>query len=61
VIPGDGVTPITKIIHKLSEKGYAGALSVELFRTEIVNGDPYEVATEIRTKCERVMTAAGVA
>ncbi len=61
LIPGDGVTPIAKIIHKLSEKGYAGALSVELFRDEIVNGDPYEVATEIRTKCERVMTAAGVA
>lgn len=61
VIPGDGVTPIAKIIHKLSEKGYAGPLSVELFREEIVNGDPYEVAMEIRTKCERVMTDAGVA
>jgi sugar phosphate isomerase/epimerase len=61
VIPGNGVTPIAKIIHKLSEKGFAGALSVELFRQEIVNGDPFEVATEIRTKCERVMGEAGVA
>ncbi len=61
LIPGDGVTPIVKILHKLSEKGYSGPLSVELFRKEIVNGDPYEVAAEIRTKCERVMTAAGVA
>ena len=61
VIPGDGVTPIVKILHKLSEKGYAGALSVELFRQEIVNGDPFTVATEIRTKCEAVMTEAGVA
>jgi sugar phosphate isomerase/epimerase len=61
VIPGDGVTPIAKIIHKISEKGYAGALSVELFREEIVNGDPYAVAAEIRAKCERVMAEAGVA
>lgn len=61
VIPGDGVAPVVKIIQKLSEKGYAGALSVELFREEIVNGDPFTVATEIRTKCERVMTEAGVA
>lgn len=61
VIPGDGVAPVVKILQKLSEKGYAGALSVELFREEIVNGDPFTVATEIRTKCERVMTEAGVA
>ena len=61
VIPGDGVAPVIKIIQKLSEKGYAGALSVELFRQEIVNGDPFTVATEIRTKCERVMAEAGVA
>jgi 2-keto-myo-inositol isomerase len=61
LIPGDGVTPITRILRKLAEKGYAGALSVELFRPAIVNGDPYEVATEIREKCEAVMRAAGVA
>jgi sugar phosphate isomerase/epimerase len=49
------------IIRRLAEKQYDGALSVELFRPELVNGDPYEVATEIRTKCERVMREAGVA
>jgi 2-keto-myo-inositol isomerase len=60
LIPGDGIAPVVRIIQKLAEKGYGGSLSVELFRPEIVNGDPFEVGTEIRTKCERVMREAGV-
>ena len=60
LIPGDGVTPIVRIIRKLVEKGYNGALSVELFRSEFVSGDPFEVATQIRAKCESVMREAGV-
>ena len=60
LIPGDGIAPIVRILRKLSEKGYDGALSVELFRPEIVNGDPYAVASEIREKCERVMREADV-
>ena len=51
---------LDKLRAKLSEKGYAGALSVELFRPEWVNGDPFDVGTEIRTKCETVMRQAGV-
>lgn len=61
LIPGDGITPIAKILAKLADKDYAGALSVELFRPELVNGDPYDVAVEIRRKCEAVMREAGVA
>jgi 2-keto-myo-inositol isomerase len=60
LIPGDGVAPVDRILRKLAEKGYAGPLSVELFRAELVNGDPFEVASEIRQKCEAVMQAAGV-
>ncbi|HEX6994700.1 MAG TPA: sugar phosphate isomerase/epimerase family protein [Gammaproteobacteria bacterium] len=60
LIPGDGVAPVVRILQKLAEKGYSGPLSVELFRSELVNGDPYEVGTEIREKCEAVMHAAGV-
>jgi sugar phosphate isomerase/epimerase len=60
LIPGDGIAPVVQIIRKLDEKGFGGALSVELFRPEIVNGDAFEVGTEIRTKCERVMREAGV-
>jgi sugar phosphate isomerase/epimerase len=60
LIPGDGIAPVVRILRKLAEKGYAGPLSVELFRAELVNGDPYVVAAEIRTKCEAVMRAAEV-
>ena len=60
VIPGDGIAPLNAIITKLAEKGYNGALSVELFRQELVNGDPFEVATEIKRKSEAVMNEARV-
>lgn len=60
LIPGDGVTPIVPILRKLAEKGYSGALSVELFRPEFTQGDPYEVAKKIREKCEVVMHKAKV-
>jgi len=59
-IPGDGISPLSRILKKLSEKGYNGPLSVELFYPRFQNGDPFEVAREIRGKSEVVMRAAGV-
>ena len=59
-IPGDGVTPLTRILRKLAEKGYAGPLSVELFLPKFQQGDPFEVAREIRQKAEAVMRQARV-
>ena len=60
IIPGDGIAPVERIIRKLAELNYAGALSVELFRADIVETDPFAMATEIRSKCEAVMRAAEV-
>ena len=60
VIPGDGITPLARILRKLSEKGYAGMLSVELFRPEFQNADPFELASRIRQKAEPIMRDAGV-
>jgi 2-keto-myo-inositol isomerase len=60
LIPGDGIAPLERILRKLADKGYDGALSVELFLPELQQGDPFEVATQIRTKCEAVMRKAGV-
>ena len=60
LIPGDGIAPVVRILQKLAEKQYTGALSVELFRAELVRGDPFQVATEIRQKCEAVMRQAQV-
>ncbi len=59
-IPGDGVTPLTRILRKLAEKGYSGSLSVELFLPKFQQGDPFEVAREIRQKAEAVMRGARV-
>ena len=61
VIPGDGVTPLVRILRKLADAGYAGPLSVELFLPKFQQGDPYEVAAEIRRKAEAVMRKARVA
>jgi sugar phosphate isomerase/epimerase len=60
VIPGDGKAPIVAILKKLAEKKYQGALSVELFLMELTQGDPFDVATRIKSKCETVMRQAGV-
>ena len=60
VIPGDGVTPLTTILQKLAQKGYEGALSVELFLPKFQEGDPFQVGREIKEKAESVMRKAGV-
>jgi len=59
-IPGDGVAPLVELLRKLDEKDYTGALSVELIQGAVVRTDPFEAASEIRQKSERVMGAAGV-
>jgi 2-keto-myo-inositol isomerase len=60
VIPGDGVAPDVRILQKLKEKQYSGALSVELFLARLTGGDAQAVGAEIKQKCEAVMKAAGV-
>jgi 2-keto-myo-inositol isomerase len=60
VIPGDGVSPLIRILDNLADKGYGGPLSVELFLPKFQQGDPFEVAGEIRKKAEAVMRHAGV-
>lgn len=59
-IPGDGIAPLTTILRKLSDKGYAGPLSVELFLPKFQQADPFELAKEIRRKAEAVMRQARV-
>ena len=59
-IPGDGISPLDQILRKLADKGYAGSLSVELFLPRFQQGDPFEVAREIRQKSEAVMRRSGV-
>jgi sugar phosphate isomerase/epimerase len=60
LIPGDGVAPLNRMLRTLADKGYAGPLSVELFLPRFQQGDPYEIAREIRQKAEAVMRRARV-
>jgi 2-keto-myo-inositol isomerase len=60
LIPGDGISPLVRILEKLAEKGYSGALSVELFLPEFTQADPFAVAQRIREKAEGVMRQARV-
>ena len=59
--PATASRPLERILRKLADKKYSGTLSVELFLPRFVQGDPYEVASEIKRKAERVMRAARVA
>jgi sugar phosphate isomerase/epimerase len=60
LIPGDGIAPLNRMLRTLADKGYAGPLSVELFLPRFQQGDPYEIAREIRQKAEAVMRRANV-
>jgi 2-keto-myo-inositol isomerase len=59
-IPGNGVSPLARILQALHKKGYSGPLSVEVFYPKYQNGDPQQVAAEIRRKAEPIMKQAGV-
>jgi len=54
-IPGDGVSPLVRILQGLKKKGYSGPLSVELFYPKYQKADPYEMAMEIRKKAEPIL------
>jgi 2-keto-myo-inositol isomerase len=58
VIPGDGVAPLPKILEKLADRGYGGPISVELFLPKFQEAEPFELAKEIKLKCERVFKQA---
>jgi 2-keto-myo-inositol isomerase len=60
LIPGDGIAPLNRMLRTLADKGYAGPLSVELFLPRFQQGDPYDIAREIRQKAETVMRRARV-
>ncbi len=60
VVPGDGVAPLAKILHKLVDHGYSGPISVELFLSKYQMADPFELAKEIRLKSEATFRQAKV-
>lgn len=46
VMPGDGVLPLAEQLRIVKDKGYKGALSLELFNQALWEADPLEVAKD---------------
>lgn len=44
VLPGDGIFDLQRYVQLLKQIGYTGYLSLELFREDLWNADPHEVA-----------------
>jgi 2-keto-myo-inositol isomerase len=52
VLPGQGVAPLKKVVEAVRLKGYAGALSVELFDAAFQQMDPYQLGVKIKAAVE---------
>lgn len=56
VLPGDGVIPLRRFLALLRQIGYSGWVSLELFREDLWQRDPLEVAqlglAKMRAVCE---------
>lgn len=58
--PGEGVLPITEMKAILDEIGYEGPASVEIFRPEYWEQDPFEVAVKSKAAAEQALGLAPV-
>src|SRR5712692_1550688 len=56
VYPGQGIAPLRRIVEVLRRKKYFGPASVELFDPAIQNADPYEVARQVRSETEPLLS-----
>ena len=55
LLPGLGILPLKEIIRALKSIGYDGVASVEIFRPEYWERDPFELAREARAAAERAL------
>jgi 2-keto-myo-inositol isomerase len=53
--PGTGILPIREIKAKFDEIGYDRMVSIEIFRPEYWNEDPFEVARKAKEATEKVL------
>jgi len=56
LLPGSGVVPLDSICSHLKGINYNGFCSVELFRPEYWDWDPYELATRVRDAAVKVLS-----
>lgn len=55
LLPGLGILPLKEIIRALKSIGYDRVASVEIFRPEYWERDPFELAREARAAAERAL------
>ena len=53
--PGEGILPIAEIKKRFDQIGYDKMVSIEIFRPEYWNEDPYEVARKAKSATEKVL------
>ena len=53
--PGTGILPIREIKERFDKIGYDRMVSIEIFRPEYWNEDPYEVAVKAKAATEKVL------
>lgn len=53
--PGEGILPIREIKERFDKIGYDRMVSIEIFRPEYWDADPFEVAKKAKTATERVL------
>lgn len=58
VLPGDGVLPLAELLRDLQSIGFSGPLSLELFKRELWEQDPVEVAKLGMSKVREVIQRA---
>ena len=57
VYMGEGVIPLEEMLDVLREKGYAGPMSVEIFREAYWERDPVEISVAAKAAYNRMMQA----
>ena len=55
VYPGEGILPIKEIKARFDKIGYDRMVSIEIFRPEYWNENPYEVAKKAKAATEKVL------
>lgn len=55
LFPGDGVIPLQDIIGAVRATGFDGVASIEIFRPEYWQRDPFAVAKEAKEKAEKIL------
>jgi 2-keto-myo-inositol isomerase len=55
LLPGEGVIPLEAILSRVKATGYEGVYSIELFRPEYWDWDPYRLAVESKKSMETIL------